>query len=257
MGLSAALLLLSLVGSISGQVSLDCDQVYGSLKQIDAGNGQVFGVNEGHNIYTLQAGSWTQIPGELAHVTVGAGGVWGVNRNNQIYKLVGGAWVQINGLLKQIDAGGVQFVSGANMNDDIFCLGDSATVSAKDGSPQPWVHIEGKLKYYCCGPLGCWGVNSADDIYFRFSVTPGSCGGSRWQKVEGKLSMIEVGSNGSVYGVNSAGDAYRRDGITGSNPVGTSWSQVQYNFFKFRHVSQDLGLLWFITVDQKILRCSL
>ncbi|XP_069478135.1 fish-egg lectin-like isoform X3 [Ambystoma mexicanum] len=254
----ALLLLLALVGRSSGQtVSLSCTQVPGALVQIDAGNGQVFGVNSAGMIYTLYSGSWTQLPGALTHVSVGAAGVWGVNRGNLIYKLVGAEWVQTQGLLKQVDAGGAQFISGANMNDDIFCLGNSATVSVKDGSALPWVNIEGKLKYYSCGPLGCWGVNSADDIYYRFGSTPSSCQGSSWQQVEGKLSMIEVGSDCSVYGVNSLGDMYRRNGISASNPLGSSWSQVTFGGRKFKHVSQDLGKLWVITTDQAIFKCQL
>ncbi|XP_069478131.1 fish-egg lectin-like [Ambystoma mexicanum] len=254
----ALLLLLALVGCSSGQtVSLSCTQVPGALVQIDAGNGQVFGVNSAGMIYTLYSGSWTQLPGALTHVSVGAAGVWGVNRDNLIYKLVGAEWVQTQGLLKQVDAGGAQFISGANMKDDIFCLGNNATVSVKDGSALPWVNIEGKLKYYSCGPLGCWGVNSADDIYYRFGSTPSSCQGSSWQQVEGKLSMIEVGSDRSVYGVNSEGDMYRRNGISASNPLGSSWSQVTFGGRKFKHVSQDLGKLWVITTDQAIFKCQL
>ncbi|XP_078496650.1 fish-egg lectin-like [Lissotriton helveticus] len=246
-----------MVAPVGQTVQLNCDQVPGALKQIDAGNGQVFGVNANDNIYTLYSSSWTQIPGALKHVSVGAAGVWGVTRSNNIYKLVGGEWVRTDGLLKQIDAGGVQFLSGVNMKDDIFCLHDQATVSNKNRLALPWSHIEGKLKYYSCGPLGCWGVNSVDDIFYRFSVTSSSCSGSRWQQVEGKLSMIEVGSDGSVFGVNSMGNAFRRNGISASNPFGTSWSLVQYKCHKFRHLSYDLGLLWLITDDQKILRCKL
>ncbi|XP_069095136.1 fish-egg lectin-like [Pleurodeles waltl] len=258
MSISGVLLFLPLLGLCSGQtVQLNCDQVPGALKQIDAGNGQVVGVNANENIYTLYSGRWTQIPGSLSHISVGPGGLWGVNRNNNIYKLVGADWVQTDGLLKQIDAGGAQFISGANMNDDIFCLPDQATVSAKDGSALPWNNIAGKLKYYSCNTNNCWGVNSADDIFYRFSVTPSSCSGSRWQQVEGKLAMIEVGSDGSVFGVNSVGDAYRRNGITSSNPIGTSWSQLQYKSHKFSHLSYDLGLLWILTKDQMILRCKL
>ncbi|XP_069478134.1 fish-egg lectin-like isoform X2 [Ambystoma mexicanum] len=254
----ALLLLLALVGRSSGQtVSLSCTQVPGALVQIDAGNGQVFGVNSAGMIYTLYGNSWTQLPGALIHVTVGAAGVWGVNGGHLIYKLVGGDWVQTAGLLKQVDAGGAQFVSGANRNDDIYCLGNSATVSVKDDSGLPWVNIEGKLKYYSCGPLGCWGVNSADDIYYRHSVSDCACEGSRWEQVQGKLSMIEVGSDGSVYGVNSIGDLYRRNEISLQNPLGSSWSQVTFASQKFKHVSQDLGRLWLITVDQRILKCLL
>ncbi|XP_069098268.1 fish-egg lectin-like [Pleurodeles waltl] len=297
MSISGVLLFLPLLGLCSGQtVQLNCDQVPGALKQIDAGNGQVVGVNANENIYTLYSGRWTQIPGSLSHISVGPGGLWGVNRNNNIYKLVGADWVLTDarrshktngfntkdtmgggsfsvyyfqltshllffilfpGLLKQIDAGGAQFISGANMNDDIFCLPEQATVSAKDGSALPWNNIAGKLKYYSCNTNSCWGVNSADDIFYRFSVTPSSCSGSRWQQVEGKLAMIEVGSDGSVFGVNSVGDAYQRNGITASNPIGTSWSQLKYKAHKFSHLSYDLGLLWILTKDQMILRCKL
>lgn len=114
------------------------------------------------------------------------------------------------GLLKQIDAGGDVFVAGVSMNGGIYCLSRPAAVSVNNASTLSWVNIAGSLKYYSCGLWGCWGVNSADDIYFRFAVTPDSCAGSRWQNIPGKLSMIEVGTEGSVYGVNSAGQIYRR-----------------------------------------------
>ncbi|XP_030439332.1 fish-egg lectin-like [Gopherus evgoodei] len=248
------LLLLPLLAGSSG---LDCIEIPGSLKQIDVGIGQVFGVNSAGNIYTLHGNSWAQVPGSLKHVTVGPAGVWGVNNNNNIYKLVGGSWQQVTGLLKQIDAGGDMFVAGVNMHDDIYCLSRPATVSVNSNSALPWVNIAGKLKYYSCGMGGCWGVNSADDIYFRFDVTPDPCAGSRWEHVPGKLSMIEVGTEGSVYGVNSAGQVYRRDGITKSNPVGTTWTQVASFICNCKHVSYDLGLLWLITDQGKIVKCRI
>uniref|UniRef100_A0A8C8RDT6 Fish-egg lectin n=1 Tax=Pelusios castaneus TaxID=367368 RepID=A0A8C8RDT6_9SAUR len=196
--------------------SLDCSEVPGALKQIDAGNGQVFGVNDAGNIYTLYGDNWVQLPGALKHVTVGPAGVWGVNNNNNIYKLVGGSWQQTTGLLKQIDAGGDQFVAGVNMNDDIFSLPAPVALTV---DPLPWVNIAGKLKYYSCGLWGCWGVNSADDIYFRTGVTLDHTEGSNWQHIPGKLSMIEVGTDGSVYGVNSAGQIYRRYSKGGFLPI--------------------------------------
>ncbi|XP_029432758.1 fish-egg lectin-like [Rhinatrema bivittatum] len=233
-----------------------CIEIPGRLKQIDVGNGQVFGVNDANQIFTWYENSWTQIDGALKHVTVGPAGVWGVNSDNNIYRLVGGSWVQITGSLKQIDAGGDQFMSGVNTNDDIFCLGKSSTIPAKYQTSPPWVNIEGKLKYYICGLLGCWGVNSVDNIFFRWDSTPDSCKGSRWQQVDGKLSMIEVGTEGTVYGVNSQGNVYRREGITASNPIGTSWSQVDSCGYNFKHVSYDLGFLWMLTTDGKILKCT-
>uniref|UniRef100_A0A8C3FGP5 Fish-egg lectin n=1 Tax=Chrysemys picta bellii TaxID=8478 RepID=A0A8C3FGP5_CHRPI len=207
-------------------------EIPGSLKQIDVSNGQVFGVNSAGNIYTLYGDSWAQLPGSLKHVTVGPAGVWGVNNNDNIYKLVGGSWQQVTGNLHPYN---------------FLHLGASAL---------PWVNIAGKLKYYSCGLWGCWGVNSADDIYFRFDVTPDPCAGSKWEQIPGKLSMIEVGTEGSVYGVNSAGQVYRRDGITKSNPVGTSWTNVP-SMLNCKHVSYDLGQLWLITDQDKIVKCRI
>ncbi|KAL8180550.1 UNVERIFIED_CONTAM: hypothetical protein K2H54_027400 [Gekko kuhli] len=246
-------LLLSLCGITS---ALQCTVVPGGLTQIDVSNGQVFGVNRAANIYTLYGTTWTQLPGLLTHVTTGLNGIWGVNSNHNIYRLVGGNWKQVTGLLKQIDAGGSQFIVGVNTNDDIYCLPKSSAISADGGSALPWVHIEGKLKYYSCGLLGCWGVNSADAIYYRHGVTPDSCAGSRWENVPGALSMIEVGTEGDVYGVNSAGNIYRRVGISAANPIGITWEHLGNDLGTIKHVSYDLGLLWVLTTEGKILNCK-
>ncbi|KAL8180549.1 UNVERIFIED_CONTAM: hypothetical protein K2H54_027394 [Gekko kuhli] len=234
----------------------DCEQVPGALTQIDASNGQVFGVNSAGNIYTLYGKTWTQLPGALTHATTGPSGVWGVNSNRNIYRLVGGNWKLVTGLVKQIDAGGSQFIVGVNMNDDIYCLPKSSAITADGNSALPWVHIEGKLKYYSCGLLGCWGVNSADAIYYRHGVTPDSCAGSRWENVPGALSMIEVGTEGDVYGVNSAGNIYHREGITKDNPIGTSWAPVDKKIGKAKHVSYDLDRLWVVTTEGNIFKCK-
>ncbi|XP_030635282.1 fish-egg lectin-like [Chanos chanos] len=248
--------LVSVILIFRGVSALECRSVPGKLRQIDAGIGQVFGVNDANGIYSLYGDTWTQLPGQLKHVTVGPAGVWGTASDNQIYKLVGGQWVQVPGLLKQIDAGGDQFVAGVNMHDQIFCLGKEATVGFEGpGSPAPWVNIPGGLKYYSCGPISCWGVNVHDQIYIRKNVTPTSCAGPvDWEHVEGSLSMIEVSTDGKVYGVSSKGNTYVRHGITHSNPTGTGWSDIGL-CFKSKHVSYDLGHLWVITTDGSIMVC--
>lgn len=252
--LQVSLLLLHLTGL---SLAMLCIEIPGNLKQIDVSNGQVVGVNDEDQIFMWFEHNWIQIDGALKHITVGPAGIWGVNKDNSIYRMVSGSWALMPGLLKQIDAGGDQFISGANANDDIFCLSKSGAIPANlQSSSLPWVHIEGKLKYYSCGSLGCWGVNSADDIYYRWSSTPDSCAGSRWQNIPGKLSMIEVGTEGTVYGVNAQGYVYRRDGITASNPIGTDWSQVDACGNSYKHVAYDLGLLWMLTTDGRILKCN-
>uniref|UniRef100_A0A672JZU6 Uncharacterized protein n=1 Tax=Sinocyclocheilus grahami TaxID=75366 RepID=A0A672JZU6_SINGR len=77
------------------------------------------------------------------------------------------------GLLKQVDAGGDQIIAGVNMNDDIFCLNMDAN-DKWPSSTTPWVQMNGKLKYYTCGPYSCWGVNS------RTGVTLSNPVGTDW-----------------------------------------------------------------------------
>ncbi|XP_076153298.1 fish-egg lectin-like [Alosa pseudoharengus] len=232
-----------------------CRVVPGRLKQIDAGAGQVVGVSDSNLIYSLEHNAWNNLPGVLKHVSVGSAGIWGINPSDEIFKLVSGNWTKVPGSLKQIDAGGDQIISGVNRADHIYCLGKDATVGFKGaGSPTPWLNIPGRLKYYSCGPIGCWGVNAHNSIYMMKGVSPAGCGGTMsWTHVPGSLSMIEVGSDGSVYGVNSAGNIYRREGVTACNPTGTLWTPVGGG--RYKHVSYDLGHLWAIRQDGTILDC--
>ena len=70
--------------------------------------------------------------------------------------------------MKQIDAGGDQFVAGANHGDAPFCLPKENTVGySGSNSAMNWRIIPGGLKYYSCGPYSCWGVSSGDTIFVR------------------------------------------------------------------------------------------
>ncbi|XP_075047409.1 uncharacterized protein LOC142107719 [Mixophyes fleayi] len=232
---------------------LQCTVIPGNLKQVDAGAGKVYGVNDNDNIYHWENNEWKHLPGKLSHVTVGPAGVWGVNSGNSIYKWQNNNWFNVSGLLKQVDAGGNKIVSGVNGEDSIYCLNKQQTLS--ESSDLIYTNIEGSLKYYSCGPFGCWGVNSANNIYYRFGVTSTACQGSRWQQIEGSLVMVEVGADGSVYGVNSAGDVYERDGISAKNPIGTYWIDLVIGF-SARHVTYDAGELWLLTLKGDIYRCE-
>ncbi|XP_041427584.1 fish-egg lectin [Xenopus laevis] len=238
----------------SGAIAeLPCTVMPGKLKQLDAGNGEVYGVADNDTIYLWHANQWARIEGRLIHVTVGPAGVWGVNKENYIYRLNNFNWIQVSGRLKQIDAGGNKFLSGANSNDDIYCLNQDATTSP--ATSLPYVQIDGKLKHYACGPFGCWGVNSANEIYYRNQVTPNACHGTSWTRVDGSLIMVEVGTDGSVFGVNADGSVYKRVGICPKNPRGTSWIQIDVcNGFKY--VSHDSGFLWLISHNGNVFRCE-
>ncbi|XP_073458086.1 fish-egg lectin-like [Aquarana catesbeiana] len=248
-----AVSLLLLCAGLSASADFQCTIIPGKLRQIDAGAGEVYGVNDNDDIYRWVDNNWKHIPGKLIHISVGPAGVWGVNRDNVIYKIQDNEWMSVSGLLKQVDAGGDKFLGGVNAEDSIFCLKQSCTVSRS--SAVSWTPLDGGLKYYSCGALGCWGVNSADNIYFRHNVNPTACQGTQWQQIEGALEMIEVGNDGSVHGVNSAGNVYRRDGISAKTPTGTIWTQLDF-CTTFKHVTYDNGYLWLLSLTGDIYRCA-
>ncbi|CAI9554496.1 unnamed protein product [Staurois parvus] len=103
--------------------------------------------------------------------------------------------------------------------------------------------------------MGCWGVNSANNIFFRHNVKPTSCQGSHWEQTDGSLVMIEVGTDGSVYGVNSAGNVYKRDGISSETPTGRVWTQLDF-CATFKHVTYDNGSLWLLSPTGDIYQCA-
>ncbi|CAI9554495.1 unnamed protein product [Staurois parvus] len=248
-----ALSLLLLCAGISASGEFQCTMIPGKLRQIDAGAGEVYGVNDKDEIFRWVNSDWEHVPGKLIHVSVGPAGVWGVNRDSNVYKLQDNEWMSVSGLLKQVDAGGDKFLGGVNAQDNIFCLRRSCTVSRS--SAVYFTHLDGGLKYYSCGPMGCWGVNSGNSIYFRHNVTPKACQGTQWEHIDGSLAMIEVGTDGSVYGVNSAGNVYQRDGISAKTPAGTSWIQLDF-CATFKHVTYDNGYLWLLNPTGDIYQCA-
>uniref|UniRef100_A0A672K3U3 Fish-egg lectin-like n=1 Tax=Sinocyclocheilus grahami TaxID=75366 RepID=A0A672K3U3_SINGR len=192
-----------------GKRCLSTTVMSGNLKQIDAGSGSVVGVNNLNEAFVLIDNVFTKISGSLKHFSVGPAGQLGVNTANNIFKFQSGNFIQFPGLLKQVDAGGDQIIAGVNMHDDIFCLNMDAN-NKWPSSTTPWVNINGKLKYYSCGPYSCWGVNSNDNIYIIRDVSNNVCSGSgSFVNIPGLLSMIEVATDGSVFGVNSQGNLYQ------------------------------------------------
>ncbi|XP_043089172.1 fish-egg lectin [Puntigrus tetrazona] len=238
-------------------LALDCTMMSGNLKQIDTGLGSVVGVNNQNEVFVLLDNVFTKISGSLKHFSVGPAGQLGVNVANNIFKYQSGSFVQFPGLLKQVDAGGDQIIAGVNMNDDIFCLNMDAN-NKWPSSNTPWFQLNGKLKYYSCGPYSCWGVNGNDQIYILRNVSNNVCSGSGdFMNIPGLLSMVEVATDGSVFGVNYQGNLYQRIGVTRSNPVGTDWQSMAVCPNGHKHVSFDLGVLWVVCVDGSIRKCPL
>ncbi|KAM4015298.1 fish-egg lectin-like [Anomaloglossus baeobatrachus] len=240
-------------GAIFVAADLQCTQIPGNLNQIDAGAGQVYGVDNNGNVFSVVNNSLQQVPGQLIHVSVGPAGVWGVNSANNIFKFQNNQWKSITGLLNQVDAGGNIFLVGVGTDNSVYCLKQSCTTSK--ASIVTFTTVGGRLKYYSCGPAGCWGVNNANNIFFRQNVSPEACQGSQWQQVDGRLLMVEVGTDGSVYGVNEVGNSFRRDGITASNPIGTVWTLLEF-CATFKHITYDAGYIWLLSQAGDIYSCS-
>ncbi|XP_067831563.1 fish-egg lectin-like [Heptranchias perlo] len=246
--------LLLLLAAVSW--GLICNRIDGRLKQIDAGNGQVFGVGHSGMVVTRRGAHWLRVPGNLAHVTVGPAGVWGVDRAFTVYKLVGGSWAIMAGHLKQIDAGGDQIIAGVSRRNTVFCASKQQAVRAASYLSPAYRRVPGGMKYYSCGPKACWGLNSAGYIYLRDHVSSNFCVGSHWRRIGGRLAMVEVGTDGSVYGINRCGRVYRRVGISTKRPDGTAWRHMNFPGRRFRHLSADLGILWLVEVNGSIIRCQ-
>uniref|UniRef100_A0A8C2PT60 Fish-egg lectin-like n=1 Tax=Cyprinus carpio TaxID=7962 RepID=A0A8C2PT60_CYPCA len=198
-------------------------------------------------LFILIDNVFTKISGSLKHFSVGPAGQLGVNQANNIFKFQSGMFIHFPGLLKQVDAGGDQIIAGVNMNDDIYCLNMDAN-NKWPSSTTPWVKLNGKLKYYSCGPYSCWGVNRNDQIYIMKVI---------FKNIPGLLSMIEVATDGSIFGVNFQGNLYQRTGETHSKPEGTDWISMVACPNGHKHVSFDLGVLWVVCVDGSIRKCTL
>ncbi|XP_039531457.1 fish-egg lectin-like [Pimephales promelas] len=238
-------------------LALNCVMIRGNLKQIDAGSGSVVGVNNRNEAFVLTDNTFRKIGRSLKHISVGPAGMVGVNAADKIFKLQGGSFVQIQGNLKQVDAGGDQIISGTNVNDDTYCLNMDDN-NQWSPSAIPWVSINGKLKYFSCGPYSCWGVNSADKVFILKNVSSNACSGSGFEDIDGSLSMIEVATDGRVFGVNYRGILHHRTGVTRSNPTGTDWVLMAFACPNgHKHVSFDLGFLWVVCGDGSIRKCTL
>ncbi|CDR19012.1 unnamed protein product [Oncorhynchus mykiss] len=206
---TAAVLLVLCLLTISH--AWDCQEIVAikNLMQIDAGLGQVVATDTSQTPYYLVGDEWIRLPGSLRHITVGPAGIWGVSNGNLMFKYVAGNWAQFATGVKQLDAGGDQFVVLANIDYVPGCLSRSASLGFMGaGSSLRGIRLPGAVKYSSCGHFGCWAVNKNDDI-FLMSLNQ-DCRNNGWRHIDGKLSMIEVATDGSVFGVNSAGQVYTR-----------------------------------------------
>ncbi|XP_014884335.1 fish-egg lectin-like [Poecilia latipinna] len=227
---------------------------HAAAAQVDAGNGMVVMTDKNSNAFFLSDSSWSKLGSvPLKHVTVGYAGVWGVDLNNNVYKFAAGDFFPTHGLeLMQVDAGEGQVV-GVTSQNSIHCLKASSASSIEEEGVLNWNTIPGALMYMSCGPLGCWGVNSGQNIFFT-KVSPDNCSISGWRQTDGAAVKVEVGTDGRVFVVIQSGHVYERTGISEAVPQGTGWSQITF-CVSIKHVTYDLGRLWLLTNTGVILNC--
>ncbi|XP_006805610.1 fish-egg lectin-like [Neolamprologus brichardi] len=224
--------------------------------QIDAGQGNVVMTDSNNHAYFLLGSQWYKMGSlNLKHVSVGPAGIWGVDLNNRVYKYVAGSFVFANGKsLQQVDAGGDGQVVGVTNTFTIHCLKSTIASAYRKQSPLSWTTLPGLLMYFSCSTnYGCWGVNSAQNIFFT-EVTPSTCDISGWTHVEGAAVKVEIETDGSVFVVTKDGDVFQREGIDSSTPQGTSWTHLPMPS-RISHVSYDHGNLWVVTDYGTILKC--
>ncbi|XP_054911522.1 fish-egg lectin-like [Poeciliopsis prolifica] len=225
-----------------------------AASQVDAGNGMVVMTDKNSNSFFLSDSSWSKLGSvPLKHVSVGSAGVWGVDRDNKVYKFSAGDFFPTHGqVLIQVDAGDGKVV-GVTSQNTIHCLDANSAAAIEEEGNLNWRTIPGLLMYFSCGPVGCWGVNSGQDIFFT-KASPDSCSLGGWNRIDGAAVKVEVGSDGRVFVVNQSGNVYERTGISEAAPQGTGWTQISF-CVSIKHVTYDLGRLWLLTDAGVILNC--
>ena len=140
------------------------------LKHITASINYIWGVTKADKIYVCPqpctTGKWKHIPGHLRQIDAGDHEVWGVNRNNYIYKRRvdgGGGWSGVSGRAKDISASG---------NGYVFVVGtDSYLYHCKKPCYGSWTKETGKytsnLKRVDAGYKYVYVLNKYNYVYYR------------------------------------------------------------------------------------------
>jgi len=95
----------------------------------------------------------------------------------------------------------------------VWAVNSGHQIFYRRGRKGDWHRVRGAfdaegLKQISTGPVGTFGVNKYDDIYFRVGThEDNNSVGTGWQKLPGKLSQISAGKN-AVLGVNKHGEIY-------------------------------------------------
>uniref|UniRef100_A0A671YQ37 Fish-egg lectin-like n=1 Tax=Sparus aurata TaxID=8175 RepID=A0A671YQ37_SPAAU len=229
-----------------------------NARQVDAGSGEVVAINSDGYVYFLVGSSWCKMStNTFNHASIGPAGLWATSiSGNRVYKYIAGNFVISSGLsMRQVDAGGDGQVVGVTSSSSAYCLRSDYASSYKGSGSLSWSNLSRVLKYISCGKYGCWGTDTSNRIFFTQTLSPTTCGNSRWSQISGSAAMVEVGTDGSVFVVNKSGQLFQRLGISSRSRSGTSWRAVSM-CMPVRHVAYDLGNLWVVTTSGLLMKCT-
>uniref|UniRef100_A0A672G7R4 Fish-egg lectin-like n=1 Tax=Salarias fasciatus TaxID=181472 RepID=A0A672G7R4_SALFA len=235
---------LSLLACVFLSTGWACDlgPQHSGATQIDAGQGQVVMRNDKSEVFVLSGSTWIRLGSvPIKHVSVGPAGIWGVD-NNVFFHVFSGQ------SLHQVDAGGQDQIVGVTSSSTVHCLSSTVASGFKQGDSLSWTTFPGALMYISCSSHGCWGVNSGKEIYFTVNSP------IAWTRVTGETSMVEVGTDGTVFVVRN-GHIYQRTGISADVPHGTGWYHIPMSK-TVKHASYDLGNLWLVLNGGVIMKCT-
>merc|ERR1719215_2234640 len=131
----------------------------------------------------------------------------------------GKSWATIDGDMKSLSVSSKGHVWAVNKGDKIWYRKGSKLDSPMGST---WKAVAGSLKHVSIGPLGVWGIDAKNEVYFREGTfgDPEDCEGKEWLKIEGKFIDLCVGTT-TVWALGSNRDIYYRVG-THEGP-GTHW----------------------------------
>ncbi len=203
-------------------------RISASLTQVSAAaDGTVWGINANKQIYHYQGNnSWQQLSGSLDQVAVGSEQeVWGL-KDGTAYRRINGAWVNVDGStggsFGTLSIGQDMVVwttrTISNENDLAFiCKGNTLWQTPPMQPDDPTRGTP--LKQISVGNAeSIWCVNDNNQVFLW--------NGQAWQALEGNLSAVSVGSDGTVYGIDSNNKVKRYLGDNEWRELDKSLSQI-------------------------------
>jgi len=92
--------------------------------------------------------------------------------------------------------------------DMVWAVNNRDNIFYRHGKKGKWSKVPGGLKQVSIGPVGTFGVNKYDAIFYRTGTHEGkNPAGHGWQRLPGALKWVSAGKN-AVWGVNAADQIY-------------------------------------------------